>query len=218
MFHAETKYFSLARTLLFLLRLNCLFRREVNLDRETTYALLTQYTHGESLIRHGLAVEAALRAYARRWGEDEALWGAVGLIHDFDYEQHPSLEEHPVVGVGILRGLGWPEEALHAILAHGDATGTPRLSRLDKALYAVDELCGFITAVALVRPSLSLDDLSARSVKKKMKDRGFARQVDREQMERSADDLGVPFEEHVDFVIAALRPIQASLGLKPLQT
>lgn len=186
------------------------------MDREATYKLLTGYTRGESLIRHALAVEAAMRAYAVRFGEDESLWGAVGLIHDFDYEQHPSLEEHPMAGVGILRGLGWPEPALHAILSHGDSTGIPRESRLDKALYALDELCGFITAVALVRPSLSLDDLTAKSVKKKMKDRGFARQVDREQMERAAADLGVEFGEHVDFVIAALRPIQTQLGLKAL--
>ncbi len=186
------------------------------MDRESTYKLLTVYTHGESLIRHALAVEAAMRAYAVRFGEDENLWGAVGLIHDFDYEQHPSLEEHPMVGAGILRGLGWPEPALHAILSHGDSTGVPRESRLDKALYAVDELCGFITAVALVRPSLSLDDLTAKSGKKKMKDRGFARQVDREQMERAAAGLGVEFGEHVDFVIAALRPMQTQLGLKAL--
>lgn len=157
-----------------------------------------------------------MRAYALKFGEDEEFWGAVGLIHDFDYEQHPTLDEHPMVGVEILRGKGWPETALRAILSHSDESGVPRESCLEKTLYAVDELTGFITAVALVRPSLSLDDLEARSVKKKMKDKGFARQVDRDHLLRSAAELGVPFEEHVDFVISALRPIQTELGLRPL--
>ena len=178
------------------------------------YALLTEHTRGESLIRHCLAVEAALRAYARMYGEDEELWGAVGLIHDFDYEKHPGLEEHPMVGCGILRALGWPETAVRAILSHSDQSGAARVSRLEKALYAVDELTGFITAVALVRPSRSLDDLSAKSVRKKMKTKAFAAAVDREQLLSGAAALGEDFDAHVDFVIRAMRPIGRELGFE----
>jgi putative nucleotidyltransferase with HDIG domain len=191
--------------------------KEALTDREQAWRLLTEYTKGESLIRHCLAVEAALRAYALKYGEDEELWGAVGLIHDFDYEQHPSLEEHPMVGAEILRRRGWPEEAVLAMLSHADGGEVKRETRLQKALYAVDELTGFITAVALVRPSLSLDDLTVKSVKKKMKDSGFARPVNREQLLRSAADLGEEFDSHVDFVIRAMRPIQRELGFRPLE-
>ncbi|OGG00426.1 MAG: HAD family hydrolase [Candidatus Glassbacteria bacterium RIFCSPLOWO2_12_FULL_58_11] len=189
-------------------------RPEAPTDRQTVYALLTEHTKGENLIRHCLAVEAALRAYARKYGEDEALWGAVGLIHDFDYEKHPSLEEHPMVGCGILRNLGWPETAIRAILSHSDQSGVARVSRLEKALYAVDELTGFITAVALVRPSRSLDDLSAKSVRKKMKTKAFAAAVDREQLLAGAAVLGEDFDAHVDFVIRAMRPIGSELGFE----
>ncbi|MBW7996659.1 MAG: HDIG domain-containing protein [Candidatus Glassbacteria bacterium] len=185
-------------------------------DREQVYALLTEHTRGQNLIRHCLAVEAAMRAYARNYGGDEDLWGAVGLIHDFDYEQHPSLEEHPMVGAAILREQGWPEEAVRAVLSHSDTTGVARESGMEKALYAVDELTGFITAVALVRPSKSLDDLKAKSVKKKMKARGFAAGVDREELRRGAQELGEDFTAHVDFVIGAMRSIGPELGFERL--
>ena len=186
-------------------------------SREEIYRLLTEYTKGENLIRHCLAVEDALRAYARKYGEDEELWGAVGLIHDFDYEQHPSMEEHPMVGSGILRGKGWPEVAVRAILSHSDKAEYKRETKLEKALYAVDELTGFINAVALVRPSHSLDDLKPKSVNKKMKDKQFAAAIDREQLRCGAQELGVDFTEHVDFVIQAMRTIQQELGFKPIQ-
>ena len=186
-------------------------------SREEVYRLLTEYTRGENLIRHCLAVEAALRAYARKYGEDGELWGAVGLIHDFDYEQHPSPEEHPMVGSEILRSRGWPEVAVRAVLSHSDKAEYKCESKLEKALYAVDELTGFIKAVALVRPSHSLDDLKAKSVNKKMKDKQFAAAIDREQLRRGAQELGVDFSEHVDFVIQAMRTIQQELGFKPIQ-
>jgi len=185
--------------------------------REEVHRLLTEYTRGENLIRHCLAVEAALRAYARKYGEDEELWSAVGLIHDFDYEQHPTMDEHPMVGAGILRDRGWPEVAVRAVLSHADKPEYPRESRLEKALFAVDELTGFIVAVALVRPSGSLDDLKAKSVRKKMKDKQFAAAVNRRQLLQSAEDLGEDFSEHVDFVIQAMRTIQEKLGFKPIQ-
>jgi putative nucleotidyltransferase with HDIG domain len=178
--------------------------------------LLCEHTRGQSLIRHCLAVEAAMRAYARKYAEDEELWGAVGLIHDFDYEEHPSLDEHPMVGAGILRGKGWSEEAVRAVLSHSDATGVPRESKLEKTLFAVDELTGFISAVALVRPSKSLDDLEARSVRKKMKDRGFAAAVNREELLEGAAALGEDFTAHVDFVISAMRAIGPELGFEKL--
>ena len=184
--------------------------------REEVYRLLAEHTKGENLIRHCLSVEAALRAYASKYGEDEQLWSAVGLIHDFDYEQHPSLDEHPMVGAEILRSRGWPEEAVRAVLSHSDLAEYKRETRLEKALYAVDELTGFIVAVALVRPSGSLDDLKARSVKKKMKDKQFAAAVNREQLLQGAQELGEDFTEHVDFVIQAMRTIQEKIGFKPI--
>ncbi len=185
-------------------------------ERQQAYALLIEYTKGRNLIRHCLAVEAALRAYALKYGEDEQFWGAVGLIHDFDYEQHPGPDEHPQVGARILRERGWPEPAVRAVLSHSDTTGVPRESRLEKALYAVDELSGFITAVALVRPSRSLDDLKAKSVKKKMKDKRFAAAVSREELRRGAEELGEDFSAHVDFVIAAMGAIGPELGFERL--
>ncbi len=189
---------------------------EVVTERRQTYELLIEYTEGRSLIRHCLAVEAALRAYALKYGEDEQFWGAVGLIHDFDYERHPGPDEHPQVGARILRERGWPEEAVRAVLSHSDTAGVPRESRLEKALYAVDELSGFITAVALVRPSRSLDDLKAKSVKKKMKDKRFAAAVSREELRRGAEELGEDFSAHVDFVIAAMGAIGPELGFERL--
>ena len=165
-----------------------------------------------------LAVEAAMRAYAAKFGEDPERWGLTGLVHDFDYERFPNpahspAEEHPAEGVRILRSRGWPEDVLEAILGHGDYTGVPRVSRLAKTLYAVDELTGLITATALVRPSRSVHEVDARSVRKKMKDKAFARGVNREDVVAGAADLGVDLDEHIDFVIGAMRGSAEALGL-----
>jgi predicted hydrolase (HD superfamily) len=165
-----------------------------------------------------LAVEAAMRAYATRFGEDQERWGLTGLVHDFDYERFPNAahsptEEHPAEGVRILRARGWPEDILEAILGHGDYTGVPRVTRLAKALYAVDELTGLVTATALVRPSRSVHEVDARSVRKKMKDKAFARGVNREDVIAGAADLGVDLDEHIDFVIGAMRGSAEALGL-----
>ena len=187
------------------------------MDRTKAYELLTEYTTSASIIRHSLAVEAAMIAYARKYGENEILWGAVGLVHDFDYEQNPTLDRHPMVGGEILREKEWPEVVVQAVLSHSDESGVPRESRLQKTLYAVDELSGFIMAVALVRPSRSLDDLKAKSVKKKMKDRGFAAAVDREHLRRAAEELGEDFTAHVDFVIQAMRLVGKELGFETLE-
>jgi predicted hydrolase (HD superfamily) len=165
-----------------------------------------------------LAVEAAMRAYARKFGEDPERWGLTGLVHDFDYERFPNAshsptEEHPSEGVRILRARGWPEDMLEAILGHGNYTGVPRVSPLAKTLFAVDELTGLITATALVRPSRSVHEVDARSVRKKMKDKAFARGVSREDVLQGAADLGVELDDHIDFVIAAMRGAAESLGL-----
>ena len=186
--------------------------------REETLALVHEYTASESLRKHMLAVEAAMRAYAGRFGEDPERWGLTGLVHDFDYERFPNeahspTEGHPAEGVRILRERGWPEDVLEAILGHGDYTGVPRVSLLAKSLYAVDELTGLITATALVRPSRSVHEVDARSVRKKMKDKAFARGVNRDDVVAGAADLGVDLDEHIDFVIGAMRGAADSLGL-----
>jgi predicted hydrolase (HD superfamily) len=186
--------------------------------REETLALVHEYTASDSLRKHMLAVEAAMRAYATRFGEDQERWGLTGLVHDFDYERFPNAahsptEEHPAEGVRILRARGWPEDILEAILGHGDYTGVPRVTRLAKALYAVDELTGLVTATALVRPSRSVHEVDARSVRKKMKDKAFARGVNREDVISGAADLGVDLDEHIDFVIGAMRGSAEALGL-----
>jgi predicted hydrolase (HD superfamily) len=188
--------------------------------RETALALMQEYTASESLRKHMLSVEAAMRAYAVRFGEDADRWGLTGLIHDFDYERFPNAaqsptEEHPAEGVRILRGLGWPEDILEAILGHGSYTGVPRTTRMAKTLFAVDELTGLITATALVRPSRSLVDVDARSVRKKMKDKTFARGVNREDVIAGASDLGVDLDEHIQFVIEALRTVERSTLERP---
>ncbi len=183
------------------------------MNREEAFELLKEYTKSESLIKHALAVEAAMRAYARKFGEDEELWGITGLLHDFDYEKYPNMEEHALRGSEILRGKGYPEEVTHAILAHNDYHRVPRESQLDKTLYAVDELCGFITAVALVRPSKKLDEVKVKSVKKKLKDKSFARQVNRDEIRQGAEDLGVDLDEHIAFVIEAMKTVSDQLGL-----
>lgn len=187
-------------------------------SRDETLALVHEYTASDSLRKHMLAVEAAMRAYAEKFGEDPERWGLTGLVHDFDYERFPNpahspSEEHPAEGVRILRSRGWPDDMLEAILGHGNYTGVPRVSRLAKALYAVDELTGLITATALVRPSRSVHEVDARSVRKKMKDKAFARGVNREEVVAGAADLGVDLDEHIDFVIGAMRGSAEALGL-----
>jgi putative nucleotidyltransferase with HDIG domain len=184
------------------------------MKREEALAIIHEFIKNENLIRHMLAVEAAMRFYAEKNGEDEELWGVVGLLHDFDWEIHPDLERHPQAGAAILRQRSVPEEIIRAVLSHADHTGVPRESRMEKALFACDELTGLITAVALVRPSRSLADLTASSVKKKWKDRAFAAGAKREEIERGAQELGVDLWEHVDNVILAMRPIAADLGLQ----
>lgn len=188
-------------------------------SRDQTLALMQEYTASDSLRKHMLAVEGAMRAYARKFGEDEERWGTAGLIHDFDYERYPNnahspTEEHPSEGVRVLRARGYPEDILTAILGHAQYTNTPRESMMAKTLFAVDELTGLITATALVRPTKSVHEVDARSVRKKMKDKAFARGVSREDVVNGAAELGVDLDEHITFVIAALRPIAAELGLR----
>jgi len=183
------------------------------MNRTEAFALVNEYTQSASLVKHMLAVEAALRAYARKLGEDEERWGIVGLLHDFDYERWPNPPDHPLKGAAILRERGYPEEVIYAIKSHADyLPDCPRVSKLDKALYACDELAGLITAAALVRPS-GITAMTASSVKKKMKSKGFARTVKREDIERGAQDFGVDLTEHIQFVIDAMKPHAEQLGL-----
>jgi putative nucleotidyltransferase with HDIG domain len=184
------------------------------LSRESAWALVTGHVEGESLRKHLLAVEAAVRGYARLWGEDEEAWGFVALIHDFDYERHPDRENHPYKGVEILRGLGYPDWVTRAVLSHADYTGVPRESRLERTLFACDEMAGFVTAAALVRPSKSVLDLEASSVIKRMKDKAFARAVPREDLRRGAEELGLPLDAHITNVIGFLRERADVLGLQ----
>jgi putative nucleotidyltransferase with HDIG domain len=186
--------------------------------RTDALALVHEYTASESLRKHMLAVEAAMRAYARRFGEDEERWGLAGLLHDFDYERYPNAEqradaEHPSEGVRILRERGYPDDVLEAILGHATYTGVPRTTTMARALFAVDELTGLVTATALVKPTRSVHDVDARSVRKKMKDRAFARGVNREDVVTGAQELGVELDEHIAFVIEAMQGEAAALGL-----
>lgn len=183
--------------------------------REEAWALVTQMTESEALRRHMRSVEAAMRAYARRFGEDEEQWGLLGLIHDWDYESGPTPELHPGRGIAMLRERGWPEDVLQDIASHAEYLNVPRDTPIRKTLYAVDEICGFLIACALVKPDRSLSAVDARTVRKKMKDKAFARGVHREQLIDSAEALGVPFDEHVEFVRDALVPIAPELGLNP---
>jgi putative nucleotidyltransferase with HDIG domain len=184
-------------------------------DRSTALALLEQYTQSVSLRRHMLAVEAAMRAYARKFGEDQEKWGIVGLLHDFDYERWPDPPDHPLKGAAILAEQGYPEEIIYAIKSHADyLPDCPRVSRLDKALYACDELAGFVTACAMVRPE-RLNGMQASSVKKKLKTKAFAASINRDDIARGAADLGVDLDEHIQFVIAAMTTIAEELGLSP---
>jgi putative nucleotidyltransferase with HDIG domain len=185
-----------------------------SMNRDDAWALLTEYTQSDSLRKHALAVEAAVRGYARRFGEDETGWGIVALLHDFDYERWPSAEDHPFRGVEILRQKGYPEWVTRAILSHADYSGVPRDSRLEKTLFACDEMAGFVTAASLVRPSKSVLDLEASSVIKRMKDKAFAKGVSRDDLRQGAEELGLPFDEHVTNVITFLRERADSLGLR----
>src|SRR2546422_1680532 len=182
-------------------------------DREQAWGLLTEFTQSESLRKHALAVEACMRAYARKSGEDEDKWGVVGLIHDFDYEKWPSLDDHPYKGNEILKERGYSDEIRLAIMSHAEYTGVPRQSPMEKTLFACDELAGFITACALVKPGKSLAEVDAKSVRTKMKDKAFARSVNRNDIITGAADLGVDLAEHIAFCIRAMKGIAAELGL-----
>jgi putative nucleotidyltransferase with HDIG domain len=182
-------------------------------NREDAWNILCEHTKTEPLRKHALAVEAAMRAYARRYSGDEVRWAVVGLLHDFDFEMHPTAEEHPVKGADILRERGVPEDIVYAVLCHADYLGLDRKTPMDRAIYAVDELTGFITAVALVRPRKSIDEVDVVAVRKKMKDKGFARNVNRDDITKGAEQLGVDLDEHIAFVIESLKPVASELGI-----
>jgi predicted hydrolase (HD superfamily) len=186
-------------------------------DRGGAWCLLTEFTQSESLRKHALAVEACMRAYARKFApgspEDETCWGITGLLHDFDYDKYPSLDDHPYRGNEILQQRGYSDEIRRAIMSHAEYTGVTRDSAMEKALFACDELAGFITAVALVKPSRSLSEVDARSVRKKMKDKAFARSVNRDDIVNGAAELGVDLDQHIEFCIAAMKAIAPELGL-----
>lgn len=185
--------------------------------REETWELLNDWVKNPGLIRHCLSVETAMRAYALRHGEPQEAWGIVGLVHDFDYERHPDLAEHPFVGAKVLRDRNYPEWVVHAILSHADTPEYPRVSALEQTLFAVDELTGFISAVALVRPSRAVVDVKVSSVKKKMKDKRFAEGVRRSDLTRGAEEVGIEFDEHVEFVLQAMAANADALGLAGVQ-
>jgi predicted hydrolase (HD superfamily) len=186
----------------------------VTLSRDDAYALMTEWTQSESLRKHMLGVEAAVRGYARLWGEPEEEWAVVALLHDFDYEKYPDPENHPFRGVEVLKEKGYPEWVTRAILSHADYSGVPRQSRLEHTLFACDEMSGFVTAASLVRPSKSVMDLEASSVIKRMKDKAFARAVPRDHLKAGAEELGLPLDQHVANVISYMREQADALGLK----
>lgn len=188
------------------------------MNRETAFEIVQEYVSNENLIRHMLAVEAAMRFYAEKLEQDVELWGNTGLLHDFDWEIHPDLHEHPVEGVPILRERGVPEEIIQAILSHGVDTGVPRTTLMQKGLYACDEITGLIVAAALVRPSRSLDDLKVKSIKKKWKDKRFAAGANRDEIAEAAEDFGVELWEHVGNVLLAMRGIGSELGFEQLSS
>jgi putative nucleotidyltransferase with HDIG domain len=190
----------------------------MEITRENAWALLTEYIKGEPLLKHCLGVEACMREYARVFGEDEELWGFIGLLHDFDFEIHPTLDQHPQDGAPILRERGVPEHVIQSILSHADHLEVPRTTRLELTLAAVDEMSGFVTAVALVRPTKSIDEVTPSSVKKKMKDKAFARAVNRDEMRHNAEALGVDFDEHILHVIDGIATIAPRLGLNRSET
>jgi len=182
-------------------------------DRSVAWCLLTEFTQSESLRKHALAVEACMRAYAKKFSGDEDLWGVVGLLHDFDYDKYPSLEDHPYRGNQILKERGYSDEIRRAIMSHAEYTGVTRDSPMEKTLFACDELAGFITACALVKPGKSLTEVEAPSVKKKMKDKAFARSVNRSDIVNGAAELGVDLEQHIAFCIEAMKSVAGELGL-----
>lgn len=186
------------------------------IEREAAWNLLCEYTKSESLRKHALAVECCMRAYARKFGEDEEVWGVTGLLHDFDYEMYPQAPDHPLKGSEILKEKDYPEEVRRAILGHASYSGVPRDTQLARALFACDELAGFITACSLVRPD-KIKSLEPRSVIKRMKDKAFARSVSRDDIRQGAEELGVPLEEHIAFCITAMRSSADSLGLAPAE-
>ncbi len=183
------------------------------MNRSSALELLHEYTRKEGLIKHALSVEACMRAYARKWGEDEEKWAIVGLLHDFDYEMYPTPDQHPEVGAKILKDKGYPPDVIYAIRSHADYLGLERKRLMDKTLYAVDELAGFVTAVALVRSSRKITEVKVSSVQKKLKDKAFARAVNRKDIYEGAESLGVPLKEHIAFVIDAMKGIAVDLGL-----
>jgi predicted hydrolase (HD superfamily) len=182
------------------------------MTRSEALSLLKEYTKNDALLKHMYAVEAAMRAYAKKYNDDEEKWGIVGLLHDFDYEMFPNAPDHPLKGSEILKAKGYPEDVRTAILGHASYTGVPRETLMAKALYACDELCGFIMACAVIRPN-KIADLGVSSVKKKLKDKGFARNVSREDITQGCAELGVPLDEHIQFVIDAMKSISNDLGL-----
>jgi putative nucleotidyltransferase with HDIG domain len=184
------------------------------LTRESAWSLLCEWTQSDALRKHALAVEAAVRHYARKFGENEEEWAVVALLHDFDYERYPTLENHPFRGAEVLRQQGYPEWVVKAVLSHADHTNTPRESRLEHTLFACDEMAGFVTAASLVRPSKSVLDLEASSVVKRMKDKAFARAVSRDDLKKGAEEMGLPLAEHITNVIAGMREQAEALGLR----
>ncbi len=185
----------------------------IELDREFCYSILKEYTKSDSLLKHAYAVQACVESYAGKFGEDADYWSNAALLHDFDYEMYPSLEDHPMKGSEILKEKGFSEEFRNVILSHADHTGVPRDNLLSKVLYACDELAGFITAVTYVRPSRSIDEVSVKSVKKKLKDKAFARAVSREDIQKGAEELQIPLDEHIEFCIEAMKKNKEKLGL-----
>ena len=186
---------------------------DIHTDREYCLSLLSEFTKSDSLLKHAFAVETCVRAYAKKFNEDVEYWGNVALLHDFDYEKYPTAEEHPFKGSEILKEKGFSEDFRNAILSHADYSGVTRNSSLEKVLFACDELAGFITAVTYVRPSKTIDEVEVKSVKKKMKDKGFARAVNRDEIKNGVEELGVPLDEHIEFCIKAMRANKKILGL-----
>jgi len=185
----------------------------MQVNRADAYKILTEYTKSDSLIKHALSVEQAMKKYAVKFGEDAEKWGVTGLLHDFDYEKYPTPEEHPYKGVEILRGMGYPEDILEAIMGHGTFTGVARVTPMAKTLFAVDELCGFLLACAYVRPDKSIANVEVKSVRKKLKDKAFARAVNRDDIALGMEEMGVDPDEHIAFVISALSEISDELGV-----
>ena len=183
------------------------------MNRDNTLDFLTRHVQTDVLMKHLLTVEASMRGYARRFGEDEERWAIAGLLHDFDWEICPTPESHPTYGAGILRDAGYPEDMIRAVLTHGEHTGIPRESLMEHTLFAVDELSGFVRAVALVRPTKSLIEVTPRSVRRKMRDKAFAKDVNRDDILKGADELGVDLDEHISFVVESMKPVSVRIGL-----